>query len=151
MKDVEEEKDDSNEEENKDSLVDDEDEKEALGYEKEAEEDEKDSSAAGVDEEKSVTCDQGPWGRPRRMKDLLRWKVIPLSSPIQLAQMWWKTHWGSAEVSILRGGHQPEDSVPKDTDQKNMLAFPSICSLNQILSFFLNEEASLNNNVVSWH
>lgn len=39
MKDVEE-KDDSNEEENKDSLADDEDEKEALGYEKEAEEDE---------------------------------------------------------------------------------------------------------------
>ncbi|DAA23361.1 TPA: thioredoxin-related transmembrane protein 4-like [Bos taurus] len=59
LQDVEEEKDDSNGEENKDSLADDEDEKEALGYEKEAEEDEEDSSAAGVDEEKSDTRDQG--------------------------------------------------------------------------------------------
>ncbi|MXQ85199.1 hypothetical protein E5288_WYG004079 [Bos mutus] len=59
LQDVEEEKDDSNGEENKDSLSDDEDEKEALGYEKEAEEDEEDSSAAGVDEEKSDTRDQG--------------------------------------------------------------------------------------------
>ncbi|MBW03729.1 Thioredoxin-related transmembrane protein 4, partial [Eschrichtius robustus] len=60
LQDAEEEKDDSNEEENKDSLVDDEEEKEDLGYEEEAEEDEEDSPAAGMDEKRSDAWDQGP-------------------------------------------------------------------------------------------
>ncbi|XP_062967411.1 thioredoxin-related transmembrane protein 4 [Cynocephalus volans] len=61
LQDAEEEKDDSNEEENKDSLVDEEEEKEDLGDEDEVEdEEEEDNAAAGVEEERSDTNDQGP-------------------------------------------------------------------------------------------
>ncbi|KAM6162896.1 thioredoxin-related transmembrane protein 4 [Rhynchocyon petersi] len=61
LQEAEEEKDDSNEEENKDSLVDDEEEKEDLGDEDDLEEEEEDDNlAAGVDEERSDTNDQGP-------------------------------------------------------------------------------------------
>lgn len=141
LQDVEEEKDDSNGEENKDSLADDEDEKEALGYEKEAEEDEEDSSAAGVDEEKSDTRDQGSLMEaqedegPSEMEDDTPQQPHPAGAE-------------AVEDSLRQHRSQHAERGPSawgqcSQDQKNMLAFPSVCSLNQILIFFLNEQASL--------
>lgn len=140
LQDVEEEKDDSNEEENKDSLVDDEDEKEDLGYEEEAEEEEEDGPAAGGDEEKSDARDPEP---PREAQE------DEGSSEVGDDSLEQPRPAGTEALgdSLRQRRSQHADKGPSawdwNTDQKNMLTSPFVCSLNQILIFFLNEQASL--------